>query len=107
MAALRPMPMPQNTHAPGRRGPRSGGQTAQALPDWLMQQQTILRTAPTAYGHPAALRHLLAERAMLIARIRGSSSPPGGHGAHDDHGRRTSARPAPAHPGRDRLEAAP
>jgi len=69
MARTATMPMPQNTTHPAAVAPPiPEGQTAQALPDWLMQQQTILRTAPDG---DTAIRllyaDLLAERALLIA----------------------------------------
>jgi len=63
------MPMPQNTtHAAALAPPIPAGQTAGVMPDWLTQQQQILRTAPDG---DTAIRllyaDLLAERAMLIA----------------------------------------
>jgi hypothetical protein len=68
MARTATMPMPMNTtHAAALAPPIPEGQTAQALPDWLSQQQTILRTAPDG---DTAIRllyaDLLAERALLL-----------------------------------------
>ena len=71
MARTATLPLPQNTtHTAALAPPIPEGQTAQALPDWLSQQQTILRTAPDG---DTAIRllyaDLLAERALLIREI--------------------------------------
>jgi hypothetical protein len=61
--------MPSNTtHAAALAPPIPEGQPAQMMPDWLLQQQTILRTA--ADGDTAIrllYADLLAERALLLS----------------------------------------
>lgn len=69
MARTATLPLPQNTtHAAAQAAPIPEGPSAQPIPDWLSQQQTILRTAPDG---DTAIRllyaDLLAERALLIS----------------------------------------
>jgi hypothetical protein len=72
MARTMTMPMPQNTTHPAAVAPPiPEGQTAQALPDWLMQQQTILRTAPDG---DTAIRLLYADLLAQCAMLQASNA---------------------------------